>query len=875
MPQSLPVFGVARDARVKGVSHIDDEPEPLALASFEEAFNSPWKSDAHFVTYTPIGMGDGDPFPRINKPALGGIREAGYDLIRHTLAIDWDTPDHKPWGETATSHDFEMALFDAADKCPWVGDFACLYFTRSGARLVYVLDEPLPVEESEDRLRWMVRRLREAGFLCDELCDWTRLYRLPMVVRDGEHSEAAESFYIEHRPEARLKVSDLGTEVGKAGKADLYASVVPIDRPQPDDLDVQNLIERLNSSNGKWQKTEWYRKAKAKLKNYECADCLFNDVLMARPGSRDQTLHSYVGQACSMLYNLVGTTPEHIYALFVPAVQALGTDDDWSGKLWDKVCRCWALEEAKERHDRQQQEQQKEYEETARSHFVNGMRDWCDAEELFGEEDEAFEYASRKAIVSAGNTYFIAGKDGKYRSQQYTSAQLISAIRTHIDELIPTRKPSRDGIGYDDLPVQTIVNKHATVVDSVVGLPGIQGGYIESIDRPEAKLFVPCFSINPHLSPEYDRDVDEWLQQLFGDQIEDAKRWIAYSLAFQEGPICAMSIMGGQGVGKKLLVRGLAECLRNPVTAKEDDITGDYQYGLLKSPFLVVNEGWPRTKSAKHPADRFRELVSGDIVESKRKHRDPIEIRNPVRIILTANNFNVIRVLADKRDLSQEDREALSLRLMHFSVGDTASHWLRQMGGMKFTGAKGRRWVAPDAGGQSDYIVAKHFLWLYEQRKQWEPGRRLLVEGQGSSELMFELQTQTGSAPLVIEIILEMLKYSNIKPALDDLIIKDDGIYVVTSGVLEFWRQKMSNAARGSHLDVVSISQVLSGLWLRPTTNPYRIEGQTTNGGRRWIALDCEKLKKAADLHGFSSTKLDKIIANLEKGGKHEAGGTG
>lgn len=860
MPTDLPLYGVAPYREVKGANDFYDTTAPaLKVATFSEAFEERWNTDAHFVTYAPAGVEPGTPYPRCNKASLSAIRSAGYDLIRHSFAVDWDTPGHLPWGEQTDPKEYEQKLIEVCEKFPLAAEFSCVYLTNNGMRMVYVLDRGIPVDDSESKLRWFLYKLRSHGLKCDELIDWSRLFRLPRVVRDGKGTESNPFFDIEISKDTRLPVDELG-EASKSDRVSVYADIQEFDLPQPEEDDVIRLIEV--PSNGRMKQTDWAKEAKRRLQGRECFDTLFNHVPLAEPGNRNNQIHQYVGQATSLLFQQEGTTPEHIYALFLGPVRQMEEDEDWLAILWSAVGRLWAKEEAKHRAKEMEKQDEEQQAEEKVGTVIEGMREWCDHPALFGDDSEAEEFSQRHLIATSGASFYLIDSDGYYRQQSYNPNTLISGIRTHIPELIKTFDMKADGSGVREVGFNSIVNRHATVVNDVVIQPGIKRGYIERIDSPEATLVIPGFRLNENLKPEYDEEVDEWLKVLFGSQYEDACRWIAFALAFDEGPICAMSVMGGQGVGKKLLTQGLSECLRVPMVATDADLVSNYQYGLLKTPFLVVNEGWSQRTGGKHAADKFREITSGDPIEINRRYKDPVYIKNPVRVVFTANNLDVIKMLCYRRDLSQADREALAIRLMHFDVGSEASIWLRRKGGMAYTGRQGRRWIAPDAGGKSDFIVAKHFLWLYKSRHDlWKPGQRLLVEGTGSQDLMFEMQTQVGSATLVVEAILRMIESPAIKR---DMVVDSDSgrVWVLTNGILEFWRDTMGPRVRGENLTANAIASVLDGLCCDESAPPREIPGHSEKGRRRWRELDLAKLYKAAHVHGFPSLKLAEVLSN-------------
>lgn len=866
MTKDVPlVLGIAPSARTKGAKSPDDQAPFLTQMPFDEALTSIHHTDAHFVTYLPVGMAPGTEFPRCNKPLLGHLRTAGYDLHRTMFALDWDTPEHKPWGETITVKAFESMFINAVKEFPMLGDYACAYYTRSGVRLVYILDETIPVDQSEANLRWFIYNARRAGFMCDELVDWTRLFRLPKVKRDNLRSENDPCFDIEMSPEIRLKTSKLGI-ASRTDKANIYAVIEELDLDQPEIDESKALLEGMDE-NGKITPSDWMKRARRRLTGRECFDCIFNHAPMASRGSRNQTMHAFVGQATSLLYYLEDTTPEHIYALFLDAVMQFDEDDgeDWPELLWSSVTRLWAKEDAKFRAREQKAEEDEEERINATDVILDGFRQWADEDPLYSDDFTAQEWASSHLIANIDKSYYLIDHDGYYRPQPYTKDQLVGAIRQHIPDLITTRVEKKDGSGMRDVYANQIINNHTTVVNSVTMQPGVDRGYIEGVDRPNARLIVPGYRLNTNLEPERDDDVAEWLEKLFGPNVDDACRWIAFALAYDEGPICALSIEGEQGAGKKLLAQGLAECLETPALATDADITSDYQYGLLESPFLLVNEGWSKgTSGGKHPADKFRELTSGEPMVVNRRFLHPTTIRNPMRIIFTANNLEVIKKLAHHRELSQADREALAIRLMHFSVGGEASDWLRVKGGMSFTSAPGRRWIAPDAGGRSDYIVAKHFLWLHKNRHNfWKPSERFLVEGHGSQELMFQLQTQVGPAMLVIELIVKMLSHlDKSAKGFDGLHVGESDIFLTSSCLLTYWRNHMSDVARGEKLSLNTISSVLSGIVIPSSrSGPFVLKDDKgeRHGRRRWMELDVFKVLDAAERHGFKCERLEKV----------------
>src|ERR1035437_8999646 len=147
----LPVVAYTDDKYVLGCNHPHDFREAWPQLPLLEVFTKQHETDAHFVAYQCRPL---EPFPRLNKPILPLVRGEGGDILLTMLVLDYDNPGHAPWGPGELD-DFLGKLEDAAIGPPggpgWpVADqWTLLYTTRGGARIVYVLAVPVPVDEGE------------------------------------------------------------------------------------------------------------------------------------------------------------------------------------------------------------------------------------------------------------------------------------------------------------------------------------------------------------------------------------------------------------------------------------------------------------------------------------------------------------------------------------------------------------------------------------------------------------------------------------------------------------------------------------------------------------------------------------------------------
>lgn len=859
-PSAPLLIAVAETKYVVGLDQLDDQAPALSILPIETAFCTGWNTDAHFVCYQPVGCGDG-AWPRFKKPVLPRIRLRGGDIRTQIFGFDYDTPEHKPWDPGLLAQFWE-ALAVASTREPLIDQFSLLYTTKSGARLVYILNEPIPVDASEAKHRWMVKAFGDAGLPVDKLSDWTRLFRLPFVIRDGRPTwDAANGMHFVPRWSNRILAHRIPSL--EPQQVTEYGFIRQFTDPRPLDEEAQSLLRTFNDETGRSPMTSWFKAARNKLKGRECEACIFDGAPIAPQGGRDTTLHRYVGMATAMLMTTPGTTPQHIYALFLDSVNQLQPDQgtpSWPEALWSHVGRIWAREEAKVRSDQQQEVAKAENALTTIDNIVAGMKKWCTHPNLYADEGTARQFAATHMIASCGQNYFLMRPDGWYDAAPLNSVQVPCRVRElGMDGLVQTIEPSDSGPKV--INIATLMAQHGTIISALEGQPSIKGGYIKLVDNASSVLVLPSYRRNPNLKPEYSPQVDDWMRQFFGHRYNEGCEWVSQALAFEDGPICSISIKSDPGTGKKIFVEGLAECLERPCIATDNDIVTNNQYGLLQSPFLVVDEGWSQGQSqGLHPADAFRRLISGQAFDCKRKWVAPVRVKNPIRGIITANNIGVVQMLTSNKDLSPQDREALRIRLKHFDLGDRAAIWLRQKGGMAFTGSEGNRWISADGADNSDFVVARHFLWLYENRDRdkivtTRGGLRFLVEGDASPELMFEMRTNTGSTPIVIECIIKLLNQNG---TMDGLVIQDHRLFVLAFQILEYYRANMAGSSR-ERLTSNVIGQVLENLILHDH-GPITLRDKPHLTKRRWKELDPALLLAFARRDGWSCKKLEQLV---------------
>lgn len=155
----------------------------ITYRDLAEALTADHATDAHFAAYS---------VPDVARRLGGdGVFEAldGRPVTMALFLLDVEPAGHAPvTPEWWTAEQAKLARLLADHP----GGF--VYRTRGGYRVVYELAEPVLLRDAGDAERWkrtytawLAAVLERYQIAADGSCkDWTRLYRLPRVVRDGE-----------------------------------------------------------------------------------------------------------------------------------------------------------------------------------------------------------------------------------------------------------------------------------------------------------------------------------------------------------------------------------------------------------------------------------------------------------------------------------------------------------------------------------------------------------------------------------------------------------------------------------------------------------------------------------------------------------------
>lgn len=173
---------------------------PFAVAHLEDVLETHYPTDAHLVTY--VLRAGGVPLldqPRLLKSAVGNDGALELDGRRvvatvELLCADVDNPRHEPH---ASENAAWAMVAEIVSRVPTVGAYA----TSAGARVLQPVSEQLRAPDAEAVTIGWFRELERAGLTPDwGARDWTRLFRLPHVRRDGKPYRSPAVLLSEMRP---------------------------------------------------------------------------------------------------------------------------------------------------------------------------------------------------------------------------------------------------------------------------------------------------------------------------------------------------------------------------------------------------------------------------------------------------------------------------------------------------------------------------------------------------------------------------------------------------------------------------------------------------------------------------------------------------
>lgn len=159
-------------------------------------------------------------------------------------------------------------------------------------------------------------------------------------------------------------------------------------------------------------------------------------------------------------------------------------------------------------------------------------------------------------------------------------------------------------------------------------------------------------------------------------------------------------------------------------------------------------------------------------------------------------------------------------------------------------------------------MLAKHFLWLHQNRGEPDRGR-FLVEGRKGSEVIQQMRVESGHIPVVAETIKNMAdEYQELPlnaaraPGMDGIALdlQQGRLFVTSGGIVEYYRKNLKREIN----EDVSFKQATDAL--RTLASRMATYSWSPNGKlfpkKRWHEIDLRTFLQVVEAHGWSCSKL-------------------
>ena len=239
----------------------------------------------------------------------------------------------------------------------------------------------------------------------------------------------------------------------------------------------------------------------------------------------------------------------------------------------------------------------------------------------------------------------------------------------------------------------------------------------------------------PAIVAAYHPEIDHWLELIGGDTLRD---WIAVSMDLEEA--CpALWFTGQPGVGKSLVVRGLAGLWGHSAAVSMENAMGQFNEALVKCPVVEGQERIPADSQGNPRLEDLKVLISDTARTIEQKGMPRVPVIGAIRVVLSSNNIDLLR---GRRDITAEDAEALVARFIHLRVTDLdAAVYLNALDVQ-------REWI--DSGA-----LSAHFLHLIQTRNP-PKGQRFRLDAVPNG-LDSALRTNPGGGFYVMRVAYEWI----------------------------------------------------------------------------------------------------------------------
>lgn len=654
------------------------------LLPLKEAWEGTHDSDLMISRYTVMQDGAEIPAPRLKKRSevYNTLSEHGKSAACSILIGDLDEPGLKK-SEFMTQAFMEekKAIIDRYAEEMQVYSVCT---TRGGFHLLWVFDAPVTPEHSEAIYKALRKQLRPLGLLLDAACkDWTRLIRAPKVLREGEEEFAT---YMEGAPLKKVYRTEDMPHFMLHNYGHVYTPQGVVAPPPPPTECIQHDAPPEPAELDQ----EWKEKALTIVRNSSTYDIqrqgLLEGELVFGAGLKVKSRHNEMKNTLAWLVGLLNRAslvlcPEQLYAWLyskAEACQRPGDERSQTYELW-RLCE-WVC------HAQQEADAALEAEASA-----------------IGEEA-----LTRVALVKDG--YYILKKNGTYSSAPAAKDALFNELR-HLD--MNTHAPINvidDQGRAKDLNKVTWLNRHSLTLHRLIYGTHEDGAHYTCIDGVRI-LKVPLYTRTKLKPKKPTPEIEEWLD-LIEKEVTNGSSFrlhLAHMPSYWQAPCAAMGLLWPTGCGKSLLLDAIRQLVHEGSLGGAS-CYGGFQDHLLKTPYLLVDEGFSRAHNQHGISDRFKEYATGGALIVNPKGKPEVSI-SPVypRQVFCCESQELFSSLLTSSDKSDASMDATYARIRMYETSSTAiGEYLQRIGGEKVT----RSWTNP-----KNPLLTRAILWLAQEAK--------------------------------------------------------------------------------------------------------------------------------------------------------------